>query len=121
MKVYTKTGDKGTTALIGGKRVPKNDVRVESYGTVDELNAWIGFLRDHDEIQAEQFDQLVEIQDRLFTIQSILAIQPGGTKMALPKIYEEDILFLEKAIDTMNEELPPLRKFVLPGDRKSVV
>lgn len=118
MKVYTKTGDKGTTALIGGKRVPKNDIRVESYGTVDELNSWIGYLRDHDEIGKEQFDELIEIQDRLFTIQSILAIQPGGTKMKLPQVSEKDITFIENAIDKMNETLPPLRKFVLPGGKK---
>lgn len=118
MKVYTKTGDKGTTALIGGQRVPKFDIRVEAFGTIDELNSWVGLLRDHEEVKAPQQEQLIEIQDRLFTVESIVATQPKGTRMQLPPIYEEDILFLEKAIDEINEELPPLRKFVLPGGAK---
>ncbi|MCO5267747.1 MAG: cob(I)yrinic acid a,c-diamide adenosyltransferase [Brumimicrobium sp.] len=118
MKVYTKTGDKGTTALIGGKRVAKNDIRVETYGTVDELNSWVGLLRDHREILPEQYNQLIEIQDRLFTIETIFASQPEGVKMSLPPVFENDIIFLENAIDEMNDTLPPLTKFVLPGGSK---
>lgn len=118
MKVYTKTGDQGETSLIGGKRVSKNDLKIDSYGTVDELNSWIGLVRDHEEIPKPQFEQLIEIQDRLFTIGSLLATQPDGTKMKLPLIYEGDIEFLEKAIDGMNEKLPPMRHFVLPGGKK---
>ena len=118
MKVYTKKGDAGETSLIGGKRVSKGDLRIDSYGTVDELNSWIGLLRDHEEILEPQFKQLIEIQDRLFTIGSLLATQPEGTKMKLPLIYDEDITFLEDAIDEMNEGLPPMRKFVLPGGKK---
>jgi len=118
MKVYTKTGDEGQTSLIGGKRVSKNDLRIDSYGTVDELNSWVGLVRDHDEIQENQFNQLIEIQDRLFTIGSLLATQPDGTKMKLPLIYEDDIIFLENAIDEINENLPPMRHFVLPGGKQ---
>lgn len=117
MKVYTKKGDAGKTSLIGGKRVSKADLRIESYGTVDELNSWVGLLRDHEEIPKEQFDQLIEIQDRLFTIGSLLATQPEGTKMNLPLIYEDDVTFLENAIDKMNETIPPITKFVLPGGK----
>jgi len=117
MKVYTKKGDTGETSLIGGKRVSKNDLRIDSYGTVDELNSWIGLVRDHEEIPKGQFEQLIEIQDRLFTIGSLLATQPEGTKMKLPLIYEDDIVFLENAIDEMNESLPPMRHFVLPGGK----
>ena len=118
MKVYTKTGDEGQTSLIGGKRVSKNDLRIDSYGTVDELNSWIGLVRDHEEIGKDQFNQLIEIQDRLFTIGSLLATQPEGTKMKLPLINESDIDFLEKSIDEMNEALPPMRHFVLPGGKQ---
>lgn len=118
MKVYTKKGDAGETSLIGGKRVSKNDLRIDSYGTVDELNSWIGLVRDHEEIPTLQLEQLIEIQDRLFTIGSLLATQPDGTKMKLPKIQESDITFLEDAIDKMNESLPPMRHFVLPGGKK---
>ncbi|RFC55366.1 cob(I)yrinic acid a,c-diamide adenosyltransferase [Brumimicrobium aurantiacum] len=118
MKVYTKTGDKGQTSLIGGQRVSKNDIRIDSYGTVDELNSWIGLIRDHDEIPKKQFDQLIEIQDRLFTIGSLLATQPEGTKMKLPLVLESDIQFLEEAIDEMNDQLPPMRNFVLPGGKQ---
>ncbi|PKR79900.1 ATP:cob(I)alamin adenosyltransferase [Brumimicrobium salinarum] len=118
MKVYTKKGDEGQTSLIGGKRVSKNDLRIDSYGTVDELNSWIGLVRDHEEIPKNQFEQLIIIQDRLFTIGSLLATQPEGTKMKLPLIFEKDIVFLEEAIDEMNESLPPMKHFVLPGGKQ---
>lgn len=114
MKIYTKKGDTGETSLIGGKRVPKNDIRIESYGTVDELNSWVGLLRDQS-IGENHINELIEIQDRLFTIGSTLATSPEGTKMELPQLKNEDITFLENAIDEMNDVLPEMKSFVLPG------
>lgn len=114
MKIYTKKGDEGKTALIGGKRVYKNDIKIDAYGTVDELNSWIGLLRDQ-EISASDRDVLLEIQDRLFTIGSLLAKAKSETKMKLPELKEGDILFLEQNIDHMNESLPEMKSFVLPG------
>lgn len=114
MKIYTKTGDKGQTSLIGGTRVPKHHIRIESYGTVDELNSWIGLLRDHAQEEALQ-ELLLEVQDRLFTIGSTLAADPEKSKMKIPDLTPDDITLLEKAIDAMNEVLPPMRSFVLPG------
>jgi cob(I)alamin adenosyltransferase len=114
MKIYTKKGDTGETSLIGGKRVAKNDIRIESYGTVDELNSWVGLLRDQS-IEENYITELIEIQDRLFTIGSTLATSPEGTKMKLPELKAEDITFLENAIDKMNEVLPEMKSFVLPG------
>lgn len=113
-KIYTKTGDKGTTALIGGARVPKFDERIEAYGTVDELNSWIGLIRDQ-EIDTHTIEILLEIQDRLFTLESLLAKGPDSDGIALPKLEEEDIVQLEKEIDKMNEVLPILKSFILPG------
>lgn len=118
MKVYTKTGDAGETSLIGGKRVLKSDIQIDTYGTVDELNSWVGLIRDHEEIPKEQFNQLIEVQDRLFTIGSLFATASEGTKMKLPLILDTDIEFLEKAIDEMFKGLPPMRSFVLPGGKK---
>lgn len=114
MKIYTKKGDLGETSLIGGKRVPKNDIKIEAYGTVDELNSWIGLIRDQ-KISTDKIDQLLEIQDRLFTIGSLLAKSADGTKMQLPTLDEKDITFLEGAIDQMNEQLPEMKSFILPG------
>lgn len=119
MKIYTKTGDTGTTALFGGKRVSKSDLRIETYGTVDELNAYIGLLRDQS-INSIRKEVLVEIQDRLFTIGSLLATEPGNNKVKIPVLKEEDVAFLEKQIDSMEEALPPMRAFVLPGGHQSV-
>ena len=102
MKIYTKKGDKGTTQLIGGKRVPKNNSRIEAYGTIDELNSYIGLVRDQD-IDQQSFDMLVETQDRLFTIGALLANDGASNKMKLPLIDEKDIQLLEKEIDKMNE------------------
>jgi cob(I)alamin adenosyltransferase len=119
VKIYTKTGDKGTTALFGGRQVSKADDRINAYGTVDELNSYIGLLRDQ-EINANRKDELVEIQDRLFTLGSILATEPGNDKVKVPKLHEEDVLFLELKIDKMNELLPDMRHFVLPGGHQSV-
>jgi cob(I)alamin adenosyltransferase len=119
MKIYTKTGDKGTTALFGGKRVSKADLRIDTYGTVDELNSWIGMVRDL-EVNQKRKDVLVEIQDRLFTVGSILATEPGNTKVKIPSLAEADILFLEKEIDAMDAVLPPMRFFVLPGGHTAI-
>ena len=118
MKIYTKTGDKGETSLIGGSRVKKSHERLHAYGTVDELNSFTGLLRDNIEgkkIQAE----LLEIQDRLFTLGSHLAATPGS-KMKLPMMNKSDIEELEKSIDSMNETLPEMRSFVLPGGHQTV-
>ena len=114
MKIYTKTGDEGLTSLIGGTRVPKYDLRIESYGTVDELNSYIGLIRDHD-IDADQKDTLKEIQDRLFTIGAALASDPEKSKMKIPDLHLSDITFLESQIDEMNLVLPELKHFILPG------
>lgn len=114
MKIYTKTGDKGQTSLLGGTRVSKHHVRIEAYGTVDELNSWIGLLRDQP-IDEHSKKMLVEIQDRLFTIGSSLASDPDKSKMKIPDLREEDITLLEKEMDKMNESLPDMRHFVLPG------
>jgi cob(I)alamin adenosyltransferase len=114
LRIYTRTGDKGLTSLIGGTRVPKHHVRIEAYGTVDELNSHIGLVRD----VAGQKDVetlLADIQDRLFTIGSRLAEDPEKSKMELPHISDEDITRLEKAIDAIDGEVPPMRSFVLPG------
>ncbi|MBC5834299.1 cob(I)yrinic acid a,c-diamide adenosyltransferase [Flavobacterium sp. F372] len=126
MKVYTKTGDKGTTALFGGTRVPKDHIRIESYGTVDELNSYIGLIRDQDFNQHYK-DILIEIQDRLFTVGAILATPPekevlknGEKRLQNLGILESDIELLEKEIDAMEEELPQMTHFVLPGGHTTV-
>jgi cob(I)alamin adenosyltransferase len=114
-KIYTKTGDKGTTSLIGGIRVPKNHIRIECYGTIDELNAYLGMVQDmaaHEQIT----EWIRTIQDRLFTIGSVLATSPEKeVKMKLPDLYNSDITWLEEMIDQMNETLPEQRSFILPG------
>lgn len=119
MKIYTKTGDKGETSLIGGTRVKKHHVRIESYGTVDELNSYIGLVRDQ-EVNANRKDLLKEIQDRLFTIGASLASDPEKSKMKIPDLHAEDITLLENEMDKMNETLPELRVFILPGGHQSV-
>ncbi|MCW3070911.1 MAG: hypothetical protein JWO44_801 [Bacteroidetes bacterium] len=119
MKVYTKTGDKGQTSLIGGTRVPKHHMRIEAYGTVDELNSYIGLIRDQ-QIDSDSKKMLVEIQDRLFTIGSSLASDPERSKMKIPDLKEEDITLLEQEMDKMNETLPEMRSFVLPGGHTTV-
>jgi cob(I)alamin adenosyltransferase len=119
MKIYTKTGDKGQTSLIGGTRVPKHHLRIESYGTVDELNSYIGLIRDQ-QLSEHQQNLLKEIQDRLFTIGSALASDPEKSKMKIPDLHQEDIELLEKEIDTMTADLPELRHFILPGGSNAV-
>jgi cob(I)alamin adenosyltransferase len=119
MKIYTKTGDKGLTSLIGGSRVPKNHIRIEAYGTVDELNSWVGLIADQN-INSDVVNVLREIQDRLFTIGSNLASEPDKSKMKIPDLLESDVEFLEKQIDSMNEILPEMRFFILPGGHTTV-
>lgn len=126
MKVYTKTGDTGTTALFGGTRVPKDHARIESYGTVDELNSYIGLIRDQ-EINQHYKDILIEIQDRLFTVGAILATPPekevlknGQKRLQNLGIIESDIELLEKEIDSMEDSLPQMTHFVLPGGHTTV-
>lgn len=119
MKVYTRKGDKGTTGLIGGTRVPKHSLRIESYGTVDELNSYIGLLRDK-AISDDDKKDLIEIQDRLFTLGSLLAEDKEKSKMKLPQIHQKDIDFLENKIDLMDTELPPMKSFILPGGHETV-
>jgi cob(I)alamin adenosyltransferase len=98
MKIYTKTGDQGTTSLFGGKRVLKSDLRIDTYGTVDELNSWIGVLRDQP-INQNRSALLIEIQDRLFTIGSILATESGNTKVKIPMHLPKPTLpFLKKKL-----------------------
>lgn len=119
MKIYTKTGDKGDTGLFGGKRVSKGELRIEAYGTVDELNAYVGMLRDQ-EVNAGRKNILIDIQDRLFTIGSILATEPGNQKVKIPALSDQDIIRLENEIDSMESELSPMKSFVLPGGHPSV-
>ena len=115
MKFYTKTGDKGQTSLIGGTRVAKHHVRIDAYGTIDELNSFIGLIRDVAGEKKSCSSVLLEVQDRLFTIGSSLASDPEKSRMKIPDLKTDDILLLEKEIDLMNEVLPELKSFILPG------
>tara|TARA_R100001369_G_scaffold92900_1_gene141173 strand:+ start:3024 stop:3599 length:576 start_codon:yes stop_codon:yes gene_type:complete len=126
MKIYTKTGDDGTTGLFGGTRVPKHHIRIESYGTLDELNSWIGLLRDQP-IEESSKKILIKIQEKLFTVGALLAIDPkkeklksGKDRLNIPKIEAEDINLLEKEIDLMEQQLPPMTHFILPGGHTTV-
>ena len=119
MKIYTKTGDKGTTSLIGGTRLSKSHIRINAYGTVDELNSYIGMLRDQP-VNENRRDLLKEIQDRLFTIGSHLACEPDQTRRILPDLHDEDITLLEQEMDKIDAVVPTLRAFVLPGGHASV-
>jgi cob(I)alamin adenosyltransferase len=119
-KIYTKTGDKGKTSLIGGTKVPKSHLRIESYGTVDELNSFIGLLGDSFP-DPHSLSVLREIQDRLFTIGSSLACDPDKEPaMKIPDLLETDVQLLENEIDRMNEVLPVMKSFILPGGHASV-
>ncbi len=126
MKIYTKTGDLGKTSLIGGTKVPKSHIRIDSYGTVDELNSYIGLLSDHLHIISIKLPLqgaggIKEIQDRLFTIGSSLACDPDKEPlMKIPDLKESDISLLEKEIDAMNEVLPPMKSFLLPGGHVAI-
>ena len=119
MKIYTKTGDQGLTSLIGGTRVPKSSLRIDCYGTVDELNSYVGLLRDQEVNQARR-PLLKEIQDRLFTIGAALAADPEKSKMKLPDLHAADVTLLEEEMDRMNADLPELRAFILPGGAPAV-
>ncbi len=126
MKIYTKTGDLGTTGLLGGTRVKKHHIRIESYGTVDELNSWLGLIRDQD-IEVHVKSTLIQIQEKLFIVGAILATDPdkaplrGGKKrLNIPELTDADIEVLEKEIDDMETSLPALTHFILPGGHTSV-
>lgn len=119
MKIYTKTGDTGETSLIGGKRVSKAELRIRAYGTVDELNAYVGLLRDQP-VNKSRASILTEIQDRLFTMGSLLASPEPSASITLPQLSEQDVSWLEMEIDKMDKTLPPMRSFVLPGGHESV-
>jgi len=126
MKIYTKTGDKGKTSLFGGTRVPKHHIRIESYGTIDELNSHLGLVRDQD-IDVHYKEILATIQDKLFTVGAILATDPdkaklksGKERLNIPKISSDDIILLENEIDAMDNELPPMTHFILPGGHQTV-
>lgn len=114
MKIYTKKGDQGLTSLIGGKRVPKNHIKIEAYGTVDELNSWLGVLKD---MTSQNFYKtfIEDIQIQLFNIGSLLAEDKEHSKMKLPSVDEKMITAIEKNIDHLETILPPLKNFVLPG------
>lgn len=119
MKIYTKTGDKGKTSLLGGTRVAKYHQRIEAYGTVDELNSQIGVLRSCG-IDQKTKEVLIRIQTELFTSGSQLANEPGMDRIKIPKLKDESITLLEAEIDEMQKELPPMRHFVLPGGHPAV-
>ncbi|NOZ34575.1 MAG: cob(I)yrinic acid a,c-diamide adenosyltransferase [Chlorobi bacterium] len=113
MKIYTKTGDAGKTSLLSGERVEKFDIRINAYGTVDELNSFIGFLIALD-LEKEHKTFLVIIQNKLFNLGSVLAVR-NDVSFNIPEITEEDILLIEKEIDKMNKDIPPVKEFILPG------
>jgi cob(I)alamin adenosyltransferase len=119
MKIYTKQGDGGLTGLVGGTRVAKSDTKLEACGSVDELNAWIGLLGDYT-INAEHLQVLREIQERLFTIGANLMTEADKQISKVPVLLESDIELLEKEIDKMNAQLPPMTAFILPGGHKEV-
>ncbi len=119
MKIYTKTGDEGTTSLFGGRRVSKGALRIETYGTVDELNSWLGLVRDQ-QVNRIRENLLISIQQNLFVIGSTLAAEPGNTKIKIPTLKEDDVTSLENEIDRMEKELAPMRNFILPGGHQSV-
>lgn len=119
MKIYTKTGDGGTTQLIGGNRVPKYDTRIETYGTVDELMSFVGLLHDQPEVDPDTKKFLVMLQSRLMDCASIYAAE-GEVKKRIPQIHDSDIAILESKIDEIYSQLEPLTSFVLPGGHQVV-
>ncbi len=114
MKVYTKKGDTGTTSLLGGTKVAKNDLRIEAYGTVDELNAYLGLIADQ-EAAEDQRELIRKIQDRLFVVGSQLANDPARSQFKVPTLDAKDVEVLEHSIDEMEKLLEPLTNFILPG------
>lgn len=126
MKIYTKTGDTGSTSLFGGTRVAKHHIRINGYGTVDELNSWLGLLRDQ-EMNVHFREILITTQDKLFTVGAILATDPekaqlksGKDRLNIPLISIADVEQLEEEMDTMNETMPPMTHFILPGGHTTV-
>ncbi|MEY3236900.1 MAG: hypothetical protein RI883_1001 [Bacteroidota bacterium] len=119
MKIYTKKGDTGSTGLIGGTRILKSSLRIEAYGTIDELNSSIGLVKDQ-EINKIYKSQLLEIQDRLFTIGSSLASDPDKSNMKIPDLHETDTKLLENWMDEMDQQLPEMKSFILPGGHTTV-
>ena len=119
MKIYTKAGDRGISTLLGGNIVPKDHPRLEAYGTLDELNSWMGLIRDQlsDE---EMRETLLKIQDRIMVGSTILASEKKDSAVPMPELHEEDIGFLETEIDRMDQELEPLQSFILPGGHTTV-
>ncbi|NQX81686.1 MAG: cob(I)yrinic acid a,c-diamide adenosyltransferase [Flavobacteriaceae bacterium] len=126
MKIYTKTGDKGTTGLYGGTRVAKHNIRIEAYGTIDELNSYIGLIKDlinDDKIS----DILLRIQNELFTMGAMLAtpessktMRNGKERLNIEKVETDNVLFLEQTIDDMDKKLKPMTSFVLPGGHPTI-
>ena len=126
MKIYTKTGDDGTTGLFGGTRVSKHHIRIDSYGSIDEVNSWLGLIRDQ-KIDERSKNTIAVIQNKLFTVGAIMATDPkkailksGEERLNIPKIKPSDIELLEKEMDWMNESLPPMTHFILPGGHTTV-
>jgi cob(I)alamin adenosyltransferase len=126
MKIYTKTGDKGTTSLYGGTRVTKHNLRIEAYGTADELNSYIGLIRDQ-KIDNRTSDTLLKVQNEIFTLGAMLATPPekeklksGKERLNIYKISKDDILFIEKEMDHMDQSLPQMTNFILPGGHQTV-
>ncbi len=119
-KLYTKTGDKGTTSLLGGKKVPKSALRIEAYGNVDELNSFLGLLKDQSDVENRLKQQIYWIQEHLFSIGSLLATEPGFSGFELPKITDTEVSQLEVWIDKFDSELPALKNFILPGGHQAV-
>lgn len=119
-KIYTKTGDGGKTSLLGGKKVAKSDLRIDAYGNVDELNSFIGYLRDHEAVEARIGNQFYWVQEHLFSIGSLLATESDFSGFELPGITQAEIAQLEAWIDKYTEELPPLKNFILPGGHQVV-
>jgi cob(I)alamin adenosyltransferase len=119
MKIYTKTGDSGKTSLVEGTRISKSDLRIEAYGTVDELNSFLGLLADHD-VNKKRYKFLKQIQDTLFVIGANLASDPAKRAEKVPPVQTSDIVLLENSMDEMDGLLPELRHFVLPGGHVAV-
>ncbi len=127
MKIYTKKGDQGTTQLIGGTRVAKHHVRIEAYGTLDELTSFVGLLRDHIRELSDIEEDLIKIQNELFTLGSFIALDPekavmknGQKRLNIPDLDQTSVTYLEQRMDSFNEALPPLTAFILPGGHPAV-
>lgn len=120
MKIYTKSGDDGSTGLIGGRRVPKNDLRIEAYGTIDELNSWIGKISDGGILAEQDVLMLRQIQHQLFVIGALLASDPDNSQFPVPQLDSNATEILEQEIDRHTAALEPLTNFILPGGHPAV-